>query len=278
MALRHRLEMDIRSKRYPGAPVAALDALRFSVLPGEFTAVVGPSGSGKSTLLNIVGGLDRDYDGSVCADNRSLHAKGEPAVRIGFVFQDPRLMPWLTVMSNLLLVLDKQPDSNARAVRLLQDVGLADVADAFPNQLSVGMQRRVALVRAFAVRPELLLMDEPFLSLDAPGAARLRRLLMVLCEQLQPTVLFVTHNLREALALAERVVFMSGAPGRVVLDIPVELPRPRTLDGPAINALHDRLLARHPDLLSGLARDPVGAMEAAASDDEPVATSIKKVR
>jgi NitT/TauT family transport system ATP-binding protein len=140
------------------------------------------------------------------------------------------------------------------------------------------MQRRVALARAFAVRPELLLMDEPFLSLDAPGAARLRRLLTVLCEQLRPIVLFVTHNLREALALAERVVFMSGAPGRVVLDIPVELPRPRTLDDPAINALHDRLLAQHPDLLSGLA-DSAGAVEAAAvSGSEQVPASLKKAR
>jgi ABC-type nitrate/sulfonate/bicarbonate transport system ATPase subunit len=114
------------------------------------------------------------------------------------------------------------------------------------------MQRRVALARAFAVRPELLLMDEPFLSLDAPTAARLRDLLLTLWGELRPTVLFVTHHLREALALAERVLFLSKGPGRVVLEVPVQLARPRQLDDASVGELHDRLLAQYPDLLSGL--------------------------
>jgi NitT/TauT family transport system ATP-binding protein len=114
------------------------------------------------------------------------------------------------------------------------------------------MQRRVALARAFAVQPTLLLMDEPFLSLDAPTAERLRTLLLNLWGLLKPTILFVTHNLREALALADRVLFMSSRPGRVVLSLPVDLPRPRSLEDSIVSQLHDRLLSEHPELLSGL--------------------------
>ena len=214
---------------------------------------MGPSGAGKSTLLNIISGLDRDLDGEVQVDGQPLHPGGAATpVRIGFVFQEPRLMPWLTVLDNLLLVLDKEPQSVARCRHLLSEVGLAEVEHAFPSQLSGGMQRRVALARAFAVRPELLLMDEPFLSLDAPTAARLRDLLLTLWGELRPTVLFVTHHLREALALAERVLFLSRGPGRVVLEVPVHLARPRQLDDASVGELHDRLLAQYPDLLSGL--------------------------
>jgi sulfonate transport system ATP-binding protein len=248
----NHLDVNIRRKRYAGAGAAAVETLRFSAFPGEFVAIVGPSGAGKSTLLNIISGLDRDLDGEVKVDGQPLHPGGATPVRIGFVFQEPRLMPWLTVLDNLLLVLDKEPQSVARCRHLLSEVGLAEVEQAFPSQLSGGMQRRVALARAFAVRPELLLMDEPFLSLDAPTAARLRDLLLTLWGELRPTVLFVTHHLREALALAERVLFLSKGPGRVVLEVPVQLARPRQLDDASVGELHDRLLAQYPDLLSGL--------------------------
>ena len=250
----NHLDVNIRRKRYAGAGTAAVETLRFSAFPGEFVAIVGPSGAGKSTLLNIISGLDRDLDGEVQVDGQPLHPDSGEAtpVRIGFVFQEPRLLPWLTVLDNLLLVLDKGPPSVARCRHLLGEVGLAGVEHAFPGQLSGGMQRRVALARAFAVRPELLLMDEPFLSLDAPTAARLRDLLLTLWGELRPTVLFVTHHLREALALAERVLFLSRGPARVVLEVPVQLPRPRCLDDPCVGELHDRLLAQYPDLLSGL--------------------------
>jgi len=164
-------------------------------------------------------------------------------------------MPWLTVMDNLMLVLDKSTDSVERIRQLLREVGLADVEQSFPNQLSGGMQRRVSLARAFAMRPELLLMDEPFLSLDAPTAARLRQLLLTLWGELHPTVLFVTHHLREALALADRVLFLSSSPARVVLEVPVQLPRPRELRDTGIGELHDHLLAQYPELLSGLVEE-----------------------
>ena len=260
------LEVNIRRKRYPGTDLVAVEELRLTAQPGEFVAIVGPSGAGKSTLLNIVAGLDREMDGYVKMDGRSLHAAGEKTARIGFVFQEPRLMPWLTVMDNLMLVMDKTTDSEQRVRQLLGEVGLADIEQSFPNQLSGGMQRRVSLVRAFAMHPELLLMDEPFLSLDAPTAARLRRLLLTLWAELHPTVLFVTHQLREALALADRLLFLSSSPGRVVLEVPVNLPRPRELEDAGVGELHDRLLVQHPDLLSGLAGDEPSAMVAADSE------------
>jgi NitT/TauT family transport system ATP-binding protein len=248
----NRLEVNIRRKMFPGAAVAAVEGLALSALPGEFVAIVGPSGAGKSTLLNIIAGLDREMDGDVQMDGQSLHANGVIAERIGFVFQEPRLMPWLTVMDNLMLVLDNSTDSVERVRHVLHEVGLAGKEQSFPNQLSGGMQRRVSLARAFVMQPELLLMDEPFLSLDAPTAARLHRLLLALWEEFHPTVLFVTHYLHEALALADRVLFLSSSPGRVVLEVPVQLPRPRKLGDTGIGELHDRLLVQHPELLSGL--------------------------
>lgn len=265
--MKNPLEVHIRRKQFPGAESVAVEELKLTAQPGEFVAIVGPSGAGKSTLLNIVAGLDREMDGEVKMNGRPLHAEGTRAARIGFVFQEPRLMPWLTVIDNLMLVMDKSPVSEQRVRELLHEVGLADIEQSFPNQLSGGMQRRVSLVRAFAMRPELLLMDEPFLSLDAPTAARLRQLLLRLWGELHPTVLFVTHHLREALALADRLLFLSSSPGRVVLEVPVNLPRPRELEDASIGELHDRLLAQYPDLLSGLADEKPSQPIAADSDN-----------
>jgi NitT/TauT family transport system ATP-binding protein len=245
-----RLEVRIQRKRYPGASRPALEALALRVNAGEIVGVVGPSGCGKSTLLNIVAGLDRAFEGTIEMDGRALH---EPSVRIGMMFQASRLMPWLTVLDNVRLVLGPGDAERARARRLLSDVGLNGIEDAYPPQLSGGMQRRVALARAFAVGPELLLLDEPLVSLDAPTAARLRRQLIQLWQATRPAVLYVTHELREALAVADRVLFLSPGPGRVVLEEPVELPRPREPGDAAVGNLHDELLASHPELLAGSA-------------------------
>jgi NitT/TauT family transport system ATP-binding protein len=244
------LEIDIDRKRYAdrgGRPHVALSGLNLRVPAGEFVCVVGPSGCGKSTLLNVVGGLDRDLEGRVSV------AGSVPGEGIGFMFQEPRLMPWLTVLDNVLLVAGRCVAAQVRARELLTAMELGDVLDAFPGRLSGGMQRRVALARAFVVEPKLLLMDEPFVSLDAPTANRLRAMLVELWQRCRTTVLFVTHDLREALALAQRVIFLSAAPGRVVLDLPVSLPRPRAADDAAVLALQTDLLARHPELLAGLA-------------------------
>jgi NitT/TauT family transport system ATP-binding protein len=248
--------VDVRSKLYPGSARPALAGLRFTAAAGEIVAIVGPSGAGKSTLLHIVAGLDRAVEGEVALDGRQVHQNGHPAVRIGMMFQTSRLMPWLTVLDNVRLVLGRDPASTAHARQLLRGVGLEEVEAAFPGQLSGGMQRRVALARAFAIRPRLLLLDEPLVSLDAPTASHLRRYLFDLWRADRPTVLYVTHELREALAVADRVLFLSSGPGRIVLEQPVDLPRPREPGDPAVGALHDRVLAAHPELLAGQTAGP----------------------
>ena len=167
-------------------------------------------------------------------------------------------MPWMSVLDNVLLVVREDAArandaARRRAIALLRAMELEDVLDAFPARLSGGMMRRVALARAFINEPGLLLMDEPFVSLDLPTANRLREMLVEQWQRCGASVLFVTHDLREALALADRVCFLSAAPGRVVLDLPVDLERPRDPASPVIDRLYQALLARHPELLGGLA-------------------------
>lgn len=242
------LKIDIVEKRFPdrgGKAHLALRGLRVDAHAGELVCVIGPSGCGKSTLLNLIGGLDTHYEGAALLN-------GAPPEDIGFMFQEPRLMPWLNVLDNVLLVSRDGASARAQAMALLQAMGLEEVLNAFPARLSGGMQRRVALARAFINAPALLLMDEPFVSLDAPTAARLREILLQLWQRSGATVLFVTHDLDEALALADRVVFLSAAPGQVVLDLPVMLPRPRQPDDVAVAALRAALLEQYPDLLAGL--------------------------
>ncbi|HWI26323.1 MAG TPA: ABC transporter ATP-binding protein [Stellaceae bacterium] len=241
------LEVEIRRKAYrrEGREVAALTDLAFAIPPGQFACIVGPSGCGKTTLLSIIAGLDRDFEGPV--------RRPAAASRLGMVFQTPRLMPWLSVRENVRLALDPPPRQESRAEELLREMQLGALLDAYPSQLSGGQQRRVALARAFVRDPELLLLDEPFQSLDAPTAQHLRDLLLALWARRRPTILFVTHDLREALSLGDRVLFLSAGPGRVVFDLPVDLPRPRDIESAAIDALRKRLLESYPDLLRGLA-------------------------
>jgi NitT/TauT family transport system ATP-binding protein len=248
------LSVEIAAKTYlartPGAGHTALRDVAFTVPEGQFACIVGPSGSGKTTLLNIVSGLDREVQGKVTLGDGAAAKVAD--VHIGYMFQTPRLFPWLTVLENVRIVMDKAGIESGEAERLLAEMHLADVLHAFPNRLSGGMQRRVALARAFAVKPRLLLMDEPFVSLDAPVAGKLRNLLLETWKARRTTVLFVTHDLNEALALADRILFLSASPGHIVLDLPVDLPRPRNLEDPAVGALQKDLLGRYPQLLAGL--------------------------
>jgi NitT/TauT family transport system ATP-binding protein len=241
------LDVAVTRKAYRSerGEIAALANVVFAVPRGQFACLIGPSGSGKTTLLSLIAGLDRAYDGKI-------ERGGEAGGRLGMVFQTPRLMPWLNARDNVRLALERTPNSAARADKMLQDMQLGAFIDAFPSQLSGGQQRRVALARAFVTEPDLLLLDEPFQSLDAPTAQHLRDLLLALWTRQRPTILFVTHDLREALSLGDRVLFLSAGPGRVVLDLPLDLPRPRTPDGAAVEALRKRLLESYPDLLRGL--------------------------
>ena len=257
------IRIAIERKAFDSPPAVALQGLALTVGSGEFVAIVGPSGAGKTTLLNIVAGLDRRYEGHVA------HAGDENGIReprIAYVFQTPRLMPWLTALDNVRLVLPQEDGSVEAAREILVEVGLEGYEDAYPGQLSGGMRRRVALARAFSVEPGLLLMDEPFASLDDPLAWRLRGGLHELWSRHRPTVLFVTHDLTEALSLADRVLFLSPRPGRVVWDQPVELPRPRDRNDSGVKRLRDELLARHPEILAGRADGSPGEGDEASED------------
>jgi NitT/TauT family transport system ATP-binding protein len=245
------LGVDIHRKVFSspnGGEFLALSQLKFEVPRGQFCCIIGPSGSGKTTFLNIVSGLDAAYEGEVRIAGQAPGA----GPRLGYMFQSPRLMPWLTVEKNVALVATHRAIAQGMPRKLLEQVGLGASIDAYPNRLSGGMQRRVALARAFVNEPPLLLLDEPFISLDAPVANRLRDLLLDQWRARGATIVFVTHDLREALQLGDRLLFMSASPGRVVLDIPVPLDRPRQPEGREVEQFRAQLLAEHPALLAGL--------------------------
>lgn len=248
------LAVDIHQKIFENGCLA-IKNLKFSCNKGEFIAIVGPSGAGKSTLLNMVSGLDKDYSGSIEFAGQAFNPS---AVRLGFLFQECRLLPWLTVYQNLQLVIKNAPAAlqTKPLETWLESVGLQGCGGLFPGQLSGGMQRRVALLRAFIVAPDVLLMDEPFQSLDAPTAAQLRRLLHALWQQSAPTVLFVTHNLREAISVASRIVFLSARPSQVILEYPLVRPTQRAeaidIESDWVTQTHQQILERYPNLLAGL--------------------------
>ncbi|MGD9890337.1 MAG: ABC transporter ATP-binding protein [Dehalococcoidia bacterium] len=214
-----------------GRAIPALLPVDLTIAPGEFVSIIGPSGCGKSTLLRIAGGLLAPSAGTVRAGDRSPHEL-QRSGQVGFVFQDPSLLPWRTVASNIRLV-QEISRAHRRAVdvdRLLRLVGLAGYRDYYPHQLSGGMKQRVALARSLALQPTLLLMDEPFGALDEITRAQLRDELLALRERFNATVLFVTHSIAEAILLSDRVVVMSGSPGRLALTLPIDLPRIRSAD------------------------------------------------
>lgn len=253
------IRIDRKLFRLPGRGGTRLviQGLSMTVAPREFVCIVGPSGCGKTTLMNIVAGLDRDAEAEVkFQDGRRLQD-----ARISYMFQTPRLLPWRTVRQNVELVLGDKAIAEGRAVDLLKEMQLGDSLDDFPNRLSGGMQRRVALARAFVTEPDILLLDEPFVSLDAPVANTLREILLSMWRARPTTVLFVTHDLREAIFLADRIVFLSRGPSRIILDEPVPLERPRDIEDPQIEAFRQALLERNQSLLQGMAKtdEPPGS-------------------
>jgi len=212
-----RLEVAITRKTFraaAGGELHVLNNLTLTLANGEVGALVGPSGCGKTTLLRIIAGLDRDYDGSVLLPD---HGK------LGMVFQEPRLLPWRTLEQNVRLAAPQASDASIDA--LFRTLGLEAHRDHYPGELSLGQARRVALARAFAVEPDLLLLDEPFVSLDDALAARLRDELAELVSRRPVTTLLVTHNVEEAVGLADRLFLLSASPARVVADVPIERPR-----------------------------------------------------
>ena len=238
------LQISGLTKRYDddaGPRHVALDRIDLAVGEHDAVALVGTSGCGKTTLLRIVSGLERASDGR-------LTLRGDPVTGprrdVGVVFQEPRLMPWLTVRKNVRLALLHLPAAaqDAAIVDLLRDVGLADFAEALPRQLSGGMAQRVAIARALARKPSVLLLDEPFSALDSFTRMKLQDHLGTLWEKSRFTLILVTHDIDEAITLSDRIIVMRGQPGRIYMELPVDLARPRRRTAPQFQAMKEEVM------------------------------------
>lgn len=236
--LRKEIEIEVKDlevtfKGNHGDEVQALTGVNLNIYKGEFVSLLGPSGCGKTTLLRCVADLQEPTEGTV-----RISGMTPKEIRLqqkfGFVFQQPVLFDWRTVKKNIELPLEimyySKEDRSKRAEEMLEMVGLKNFADHFPKQLSGGMQQRVNIARAFGIRPEILLMDEPFSALDEFTKEKLHEDLLRIWRQTNKTVLFVTHNIQEAVFLSDRVCVLSPHPGRLSAVVDIDLPRPRTLE------------------------------------------------
>lgn len=221
-------------KKFSGQPV--LDGLDLSVASNEFVCILGPSGCGKTTLLNILAGLEGDYRGFVRFNGQRMQSGGKPPVTIGYLFQEPRLLPWLTAERNVDFALENSKVPRSRWAETKDHyfalTRLQAFRDHYPHELSGGMAQRLSLVRALSIEPDVLFMDEPFSGLDELTARRLRVDLLDIWNRTGKTILFITHNSHEATFLADRVVVLSQ--GSIREQIDVDVPRPRDYDGAAL--------------------------------------------
>ena len=235
------------TKTFPGkkGPVVALERVSLQVGEAEFVCLVGPSGCGKTTLLNLVAGLERPDAGEVTSDGKPVTGPGSDRV---VMFQESALFPWLDVMGNVLFPLRLRGDLDAKGRRgmahyFLDMVGLQAFRHASIHELSGGMKQRVALARALAPQPRVLLMDEPFASLDALTREQMYRDIQVIQSAQRRTVILVTHNVREAVCLGDRVVLLSPHPGRIREEFRVDLPRPRDINSVALAQVAGKVMA-----------------------------------
>lgn len=251
------IHIDIKQKTYAAQGFAkahlAIENFQLSLESNQFVCLVGSSGCGKTTLLNSIAGLDTDFVGEIIVGQQHIQPK------IGYVFQNPRLLPWRTVRENIELALN-YPNVDLPGLKnqeglnigegfidsLLQIMQLDTVQDVYPERLSLGMSRRVAIIRAFAINPDVLLMDEPFVSLDPPTARQVRSLLIQLWQQRPHTILFVTHDLREAIALADKLVFLSPPPMQIISQISVPIARSDRDNEQMIEAFRQQLITDYP--------------------------------
>lgn len=235
------LVLDRVGKTYANG-VHALDGMSFSVAPGQIVAVVGGSGCGKSTLLRAISGLDTPSQGRVLLDGQPVTT---PHEKIGIVFQEPRLLPWLSVSANVGFGLEdrSKAERNSLVAAALSRVGLLDKAGVWPRELSGGQAQRVAIARALVPRPEVLLLDEPFSALDAFTRVNLQDHLLDLWTYFKPTLVLVTHDVDEAVVLADRIMVMCPRPGRIFDEIEASLSRPRDRQSAAFDHIKRRVLA-----------------------------------
>jgi len=234
------LSLERVGKTYPNG-VHALDAITLGVVPGEIVVVIGGSGCGKSTLLRAISGLDTPTQGSELLDGTPITTLHES---IGIIYQEPRLLPWLTVAGNVGFGIEDRPkhERTERVTHALDRVGLSEKANMWPRELSGGQAQRVAIARALVPRPQVLLLDEPFSALDAFTRVDLQDHLLNLWNEFKPTLVMVTHDVEEAIALADRIVVMRPRPGQVADEIEIDLPRPRDRQSAAFDFAKRRVL------------------------------------
>jgi NitT/TauT family transport system ATP-binding protein len=231
-----------------GSVLTALDHISLEVDDKEFVCILGPSGCGKTTLLRLIAGLDTARSGSVVLDGVEMRG---PSPKIGFVFQEYSLFPWRNVMDNIAFGLEMQKKPRDERYRIAEQylrlVGLTQFANSFPSELSGGMRQRVAVARALALDPVILLMDEPFGALDAQTRNMLQKELLEIWEKTRKTIVFITHSVDEAVYLSDRIIVLSPRPGRVRKIVPIDLPRPRDRTSVEFATLRRDIL----DLISG---------------------------
>ena len=251
--VRPLIRMRAVSKTYvtaSGASVHAVDRVDLDIADGEFVCIVGPSGCGKSTLLRMLAGLDNNDGGRLLLDGRQVTG---PSAQVGVVFQAANLLPWLTVRDNVYLPLRVGGRHTAAAQRiddLLVMAGLGDFGERYPYELSGGMQQRAGICRALARDPRILLMDEPFGALDALTRERMNMELQRIWQASRKTVMLITHSISESIFLADRVVVMSARPGRVMKELIVPIPRPRSFDTIVSNPAYAKLASEIRGLLN----------------------------
>lgn len=236
------LDINISSKKYQDNKI--IDNLKLEVNDNEFISIIGPSGCGKTSLLNIISNIDKDYLGSILFDKQNISNSN-----IGVMFQDSRLIPWLSVLENIMLV--SMSKDREQIINALIEVGLKDYINSYAKELSGGMQRRVALVRAFINKPDVLLLDEPFISLDYPTAQNLRSDFMKFYNKYKPTVVFITHDLKEAISLSQRIIFLDSKPMKIILDFENKKDFSSDLEDVEIEKIKESILKNYPKILSG---------------------------
>lgn len=230
------ININIQEKKYNKNTI--LENINIDVKVGEFLSIIGPSGCGKTTLLNIIASLDKNFQGQLKGDFSN----------ISFMFQDHRLLPWLTIKENLLLV---SKDKNLQEIEnLIKSVGLENILEQYPNKLSGGMARRVALIRAFLNKPKLILLDEPFISLDYPTSMGLKKDFLNFCQEYKPTVILVTHDLGEAIFLSNRILFFGKNPARQIYEF--INPNNQEFNLKRIDEIKNEILETYPKILEGV--------------------------
>jgi len=249
-----KLEIHAVTKRFhsKNGTLAALESIDLNVQAGEFICLLGPSGCGKSTLLNILAGLDRPTTGEVCVDGKTVHGTNTHRVMI---FQNAALFPWLNVFDNVKFGLNMigvpKVERQVVARKFLRMVHLSDFEKSFVHELSGGMRQRVAIARALALDPDILLMDEPFGALDAQTRDILHEELQTIWSDTRKTIIFVTHNVREAIVLGDRVVVFSARPGRIKQEFKIDLPRPRQIESyPVVDLAREIMAILKDDVLA----------------------------